>query len=244
MKDLLDFVLNSFVSKKYDPSVLYNLFILSFWYMLRVGEAARLLFDHCVLYRDPVLDIEKLRLTIVHPKTASALYPDQFVCLAAIPNNPLCPVAAFKRLQLKALEDQRFVFADIKGRALGTSNIGAALRAVLKQWKVVQKDVPEGKISFHVFRISSIGHHSINLGLSIFEVQSISRHKFGSQVTQEVYLAKSQEEIAMLTASKISKLADPTKQSPISENSKWMQFMSAPCKRIFQSWHRLNPFQN
>ena len=236
---LLDFVHKEYESDKYDSAVLYNLYIIAFWFMLRIGEAARLSFPSCLLYRDPVLDVEKLRLTLIHPKTGSTNYPDQFVTCSAIPNNPLCPIAAFKRLQLIALENQVAVFANSKGKPLGVSNIGSAFADVREQWKLVCPDVPEGKLTFHTFRISSIGYHAIDLGLSIFEVQAISRHRYGSAVTQDVYLAKSQalitEQTATKVAEKINALDDPLKPSEKPELG-WMKYLSLPTQRIFQTW--------
>ena len=59
-------------------------------------------------------------------------------------------------------------------------------------------EAPLSKLTFHTFRMSSIGYHAIDLGLSTFEVQAISRHKYGSSVTQDIYLAKSKQIIADL----------------------------------------------
>ena len=235
IRDLLDFILDVFVSKKIESGMLYNLCILSFWFMLRVGEAARLCFDHCVLYTDPVLNVRKLRFTLIHPKTRSKNFPDQFITLTELPNNDLCPISAFQRIQLLAKEGQKSLFVDRKGNSLSTNTIGDIFRALIKEWKTCT-DVPQGKLTFHVFRISSIGHHVIDLGLSIFEVQSISRHKYGSRVTEDVYLAKSKHEIAIRTAAKISALDDPTKQTQ--QTPEWMRYLSAPTQHIFKSFMR------
>ena len=85
IQDLLDFIITTFKSNQIESAVLYNLCIIAFWYMLRIGEVCRLSFDHCRLYEDPILGARKLRLTLIHPKTRSANYPDQFVTLCELP---------------------------------------------------------------------------------------------------------------------------------------------------------------
>ena len=242
LQKFLDFILNNLDSDKWDKAQLYNLFILAFWFMLRIGEAARLSFDSAILFTDEVLGIEKLRFTLVHPKTSSSNFPDQFVTCSAIPGHPLCPVEAFKRLKLAALENQRVIFADKNGKAYGATELGNAFRECKKQWQAFCPEAPRAnaKLTFHTFRISSIGYHAIELGLSIFEIQAISRHKYGSSVTQDIYLAKSKQIIAEATASKvaatITKLDDPTKTNV--KDTSWMQFLSLPTQRIFQTWRQ------
>ena len=150
------------------------------------------------------------------------------------------------------------LFLDSLGKPLSSSKLSRIFKQVIKEWRAFDDSVPSGKITFHVFRISSIGYHAIDLDLSIFEVQSISRHRFTSKVTEEIYLAKSKEQVIQKTASKVatkqrpsllqqasakvSSLVDPSTNQLLNSTSSnslsWMSNLSVGVKQIFQAWQR------
>ena len=52
ISDLFDFILNIFSYEGVSSALLYNLVIIAFWLMMRISEAARLCFDHVLLFFD------------------------------------------------------------------------------------------------------------------------------------------------------------------------------------------------
>ena len=203
--------------------------------MTRIGEICRLCKTHAVKYSH--FGTTKRRVTFLSPKKATQNYPDQFVTINEIPNAEFCPIAAWDRALLQTHEEQHAMFCDKNGKPLTSNKLSAIWRDLIQEWRAFDPDAPqEGKLSFHTLRISSIGHHAIDLNLSIFEVQAISRHAFGSSVTEQVYLARSSYEMMKRAADKVTAAVDPL-QSNTNPDLQWMDYLPASAKHIFQTWH-------
>ena len=233
----LDFILEDFECDEIDPAVLYNLCIYSFWAMLRRSEICNLLTFHMVPYKDVETSKDKIRNTIMHAKTSSHAHPDQFVTIAEIPNHDLCPVAAFKRMQAARLEDCSFFAFTRKDKRITPSVLGRVFKAAASAWQSCDPLAPEGQLTFHSLRISAIGFSAIELGLSVLEIQSISRHKFGSSVTKEIYIARSKQRLMDKVATKITDLVPISKTDPSAQNlPSWMDHLPLATRRVFACW--------
>jgi hypothetical protein len=216
--------------------------ILAFWYLCRSGESRKLLFDHVVQYKEN--KIQRQRVTFVEPKTGSKRRPDQFVSLDAHSSPHVCPVHTFNYLKAARVKNQRHVFSDKKGRALSAGDLNSDFAAVIKAWREENLSVPKGKITWHVWRISGIGFYAIDLNLSIIQIQSISRHRWGSSVTRDIYLAKSAQRINEKTASQIATLLSKgirpgTSDSILQRDAPWMHRLPPNMQKVFHSW--INP---
>ena len=233
----LDFILEEFECDEIDPAVLYNLCIYSFWAMLRRSEICNLLTFHMVPYQDKDTNKDKIRNTIMHAKTSSHTNPDQFVTIAEIPKHDLCPVDAFKRLQAARLEGCSFFVYTRKDKRITPSVLGRVFKRAATEWQTCDPLAPEGQLTFHSLRISAIGFSAIELGLSILEIQSISRHKFGSSVTKEIYIARSKQRLMDKVASKITDLVPISKTDPSAQNlPSWMDHLPLATRRVFACW--------
>ena len=238
-KDLAEFVLNDYYHPKISSAVLYNLLILGFWAMLRISEACRLCFTHIAEYVDPTSGLKKIRLTLLHPKTATTEFPNQFVVLAELKGNPYCPIQAYERLKLFATEGQNPLFVCNQSSPIGTSFLNKVFGDLISAWQHSSPKAPSGRITFHTLRISSIGFQVIELGLSIFEVQTFSRHKFGSEVTQQIYLARNKQHLLEAAANKITKLVPFVGSSDaLSHAPSWMENMPISTQHIFRHWFK------
>ena len=76
----------------------------------------------------------------------------------------------------------------------------------------------EDKFTFHVFRISVLGFYIKDMGFTLYEAQTISRHKIGSSTTEEVYLAKGKFAFAQSLASKIQDFIRETGEMPVARS--------------------------
>ena len=237
LSEFLNYLLNHFVSDYISTVMLYNLVIISFWAMLRISEVCHLLDTHILHYADPHAEFEKIRLTLMHTKTSSVQYPDQFVMLGELKDNDLCPVEALKRLRAMKPEDCGYIFSDLNDQKLTSTKLQAAFKKAIKAWQEWSTIAPSGTITFHSLRISAIGFQAIELGLSIFEIQTISRHKFGSDVTEQIYLARNKQHLIDAVASKITKLVPLLETDPeMKSHPTWMSHLPVSTRRLFASW--------
>ena len=83
------------------------------------------------------------------------------------------------------------------------SKLSQTFSELIQQFRARFSWVPVGKLTFHTFRISSLGFVVFDQGLSVFEAQSISRHAYGSSVTSQIYLAKSDWKANVSAAQKL-----------------------------------------
>ena len=237
LSEFLKFSLDNYVSDYICTAMLYNLVILSFWGMLRISEACHLLDTHILLFTDSDADLEKMRLTLMHTKTSSTQYPDQFVMLGQLKEHELCPIEALKRLRLMKDESCGYIFSDRKHKPLTSTKLQKAFKEAIKAWQDWSSIAPEGTITFHSLRISAIGFQAIELGLSVFEIQAISRHKFGSDVTEQIYLARNKQHLLDAVATKITNLVPVSQTDPnINSHPSWMSHLPVSTRRLFASW--------
>ena len=237
LTEFLDFILESYSSDYIATAVLYNLIILSFWGMLRISEACHLLDSHILKFLDPDTDVKKLRMTLMHTKTSSIQHPDQFVILGQLKDHDLDPYEALERLQALKAENCNHIFFDQRDKPLTSTKLQKAFKEAVKAWQEQSNIAPSGTITFHSLRISAIGFQAIELGLSIYEIQCISRHKFGSDVTEQIYLARNKQHLLDAVASKITKLVPIVGTDPGSTSTpSWMDNLPIFTRRLFASW--------
>ena len=104
-----------------------------------------------------------------------------------------CPLQAFQRILKRKKAKQKFLFLKENGKPLsrsflskGFSKFSQSFRQTYPRWFS-----PSDKLTFHTFRISAIGFYIKDMGFTLYEAQTVSRHKIGSKTTERIYLAKS-----------------------------------------------------
>ena len=193
--------------------VLFDCFLLSFWFGLRISEATNLWFKHTQLLEASQNKPERLRICVVDSKTNTWDTPWHLVTLHGFSDKlwqKWCPIKAFKRLQRRRARGQIHIFTRKNGKAFTKTWLDNTFRSYKNFF---QKEYPliidkNDKCTFHVFRISSMGFYVRDIGLTIFETQSLCRHKLGSKTTEKIYLAKARAEFNRKAANLITKYAE------------------------------------
>ena len=207
MKTFLLFVLQH-QFKDTEAQTIFDCFILSYWFALRISEACDLWFDNVRILPASDSQGERLQLCIVDSKTNTRKTPWNLVTLNALPEKDwvqFCPVQAFKRILARRQPGQDHLFLRKNGKHYTKdwmTKTFSSLRTVFRKAEpgmVSQQD----KFTFHVFRISAIGFYIRDMGFTVYEAQTISRHKLGSRTTEEIYLAKGKAAFAKSLARKI-----------------------------------------
>ena len=179
-----------------DEDVLWDLFVLSFWFALRISEVVKLWFENVHIHPKTDKLPERISICVVDSKTCTKETPWHMVILNAIQEptwQEFCPLQAFRRILKRKKAKQKFLFLKEDGKPLSKSNLSKAFSKFSKSFRQTypQWFSPSDKLTFHTFRISAIGFFIKDMGFTLYEAQTVSRHKIGSKTTERIYLAKS-----------------------------------------------------
>ena len=207
MKIFLTFVL-TLEFPDVDTQHLFDCFILAYWFALRISEACDLWFLNVRILPATAEQVERLQLCVVDSKTNTRKTPWHLVTLNALPEagwRMFCPVEAFRRISKRRTPGQTHLFTRTDDqpfdKAWLTKKFGVLRKAFREAYPSIVQ--PGDKFSFHVFRISAIGFYIRDMGFTLYETQTISRHKIGSATTEAVYIAKGKKAFAKSLANKI-----------------------------------------
>ena len=191
-----------------DRQVFFDCLLLSFWFGFRISEASNIWFrSMCILPGLPGCP-PRIRACIVDSKTNDEKTPWHMVTLTSFPEREWrywCPVRALKRLQSRRKHNQDHIFTRKNGKPFTKNWLDTTFRKFKKDFQnKFPHIISDGdKCTFHVFRVSVMGFYIRELNLSIYETQSLIRHKLGSRTTEQIYLAKSLQEFNNTAANKI-----------------------------------------
>ena len=207
MKTFLTFVLKLEFSDV-EAQHLFDCFILAYWFALRISEACDLWFLNVRILPATAEQVERLQLCVVDSKTNTRKTPWHLVTLNALPEpgwRMFCPVEAFRRIRKRRTPGQTHLFTRIDGTPFDKAWLTKKFGVIRKAFREAYPSIvtPGDKFSFHVFRISAIGFYIRDMGFTLYETQTISRHKIGSSTTEDVYIAKGKKAFAKSLANKI-----------------------------------------
>ena len=207
MKTLLTFILQLEFSDV-EAQHLFDCFILSYWFALRISEACDLWFLNARILPATEAQGERLQICVVDSKTNTRETPWHIVTLNALPEpgwRMFCPVEAFRRISKRRKPGQTHLFTRTNGKPFDKSWVTKKFDTVRKAFRKAYPSIvaPGDKFTFHVFRISAIGFYIRDMGFTLYETQTISRHKIGSSTTEDVYIAKGKKAFAKSLANKI-----------------------------------------
>ena len=209
-KDMKTFLLFVLQHQFHDTEAqtIFDCFILSYWFALRISEACDLWFDNVRILPASDTQGERLQLCIVDSKTNTRKTPWNLVTLNALPEKDwvqFCPVQAFKRLLAKRQPGQNHLFLRKNGKHYTKDWMTKTFSSLRTAFRKAEPGIvsQQDKFTFHVFRISAIGFYIRDMGFTVYEAQTISRHKLGSRTTEEIYLAKGKAAFAKSLARKI-----------------------------------------
>ena len=239
MKKFLNHVFH-YEFKNVDKQVMFDCFLLSFWFGFRISEACNIWFrSMCVINKTPFL-APQLRACIVGSKTNDNIKtPWHMVTLTSFPEKEWkywCPLQAFKRLQKRRKYKQDYIFTRKDGKPFTKNWLDTTFRNFKNDFLKHHPDIlsPDDKCTFHLFRISAMGFYIRELNLSIYETQSIIRHKLGSRTTAEIYLAKSLQEFNNTAANKILNYVSKYNQTPPDEKEFLINCNNAKLAKTFK----------
>ena len=218
MKTFLNFTLGQEFSDV-EPQHLFDCFILAYWFALRISEACDLWFLNVRILPASQERGERLQLCVVDSKTNDRSTPWHLVTLNALPEpgwRRFCPVEAFRRIRARRIPEQTHLFTRLDGTPFNKTWMTRKFSILREAFrKAYPSIVSKGdKFSFHCFRISAIGFYIRDMGFTLYEAQTISRHKIGSQTTEKVYLAKGKHAFMKSLAHKIQDYIGETGQMP------------------------------
>ena len=191
-----------------EAQTIFDCFILSYWFALRISEACDLWFDNVRILPASDTQGERLQLCIVDSKTNTRTTPWNLVTLNALPEKDwvqFCPVQAFKRILARRQLGQNHLFLRKNGKHYTKDWMTKTFSSLRTAFRKAEPGIvsQQDKFTFHVFRISAIGFYIRDMGFTVYEAQTISRHKLGSRTTEEIYLAKGKAAFAKSLARKI-----------------------------------------
>ena len=239
MKKFLNHVFQ-YEFKNVDKQVMFDCFLLSFWFGFRISEACNIWFrSMCVINKTPFL-APQIRACIVGSKTNDNIKtPWHMVTLTSFPEKEWkywCPLQAFKRLQKRRKHKQDYIFTRKDGKPFTKNWLDTTFRNFKNDFLKHHPDIlsPDDKCTFHLFRISAMGFYIRELNLSIYETQSIIRHKLGSRTTAEIYLAKSLQEFNNTAANKILNYVSKYNKTPPDEEEFLINCNNARLAKTFK----------
>ena len=203
-----------------EKQVIFDCLLLSFWFGFRISEACDIWFrSMCIIAASTTLP-PQLRACIVDSKTNNEKTPWHMVTLTSFPEREWrywCPLRAFQRLQRRRSHNQNHIFTRKNGKPFTKSWLDTTFRKFVTDFRKHHPHIiGEGeKCTFHVFRVSAMGFYIRELNLSIYETQSLIRHKLGSRTTEQIYLAKSLQAFNESAATKIYQYTQNTAASKI-----------------------------
>ena len=206
IKIFLDFT-RRYKFKDVDSAVMFDCFILAYWFALRISEACNLWFMNIRILPATNETPERLQMCVVDSKTNNHKTPWHLVTLNALPEKEwraYCPVETYRRI-LKRRKKKDNIFLRKNGKSFTKDCFSATFRKLRNAFAKAHPEIlsKEDKFPFHVFRISVLGFYFKDMGFTLYEPQTISRHKIGSSTTEEVYLAKGKFAFAQSLAYKI-----------------------------------------
>jgi len=203
-----------------DKDVLWDLFVLSFWFALRISETANLCFSNVHIHPATPTLPERISICVVDSKTNNLETPCHMVLLNAISEpewKEFCPARAFKRLLKRKNPSQQHLFAKTDGKPITTKFLSKSFSTFAKHFRTQHPTmfVPSDKLTFHVFHISAIGFFIRDMGFTLYEAQTVSRHKIGSATTEKIYLAKSRQSFNNSLTAKIQEYVVKHDEPPV-----------------------------
>ena len=176
--------------------MLFDLFVISFWCLLRTSEMTNLHFIDVTIFKPKNSSRKSARICIVGGKTSSIEAPVSFITINQVENPDwrcFCPIAAFERRFNNRSEGSTVMFTQKNGKKLTKSLTSRIFKDFSTSFRMEHPSLlqPHEKLTFYTFRISSLGFLMITVGFSLQEAQLMIRHAPGSKVTEQVYLAKS-----------------------------------------------------
>ena len=214
----------TFTFSDVDSQVIFDCFILAYWFALRISEACKLWFLNIRILPATNKAPEKLQLCVVDSKTNNRKTPWHLVTLNALPEKEwkmFCPVEAYRRiLKRRKNSAQNRIFVRSDGKAFTKDWLSKTFRLLRKAFIQARPDIVsrDDKFTFHVFRISVLGFYIKDMGFTLYEAQTISRHKIGSSTTEEVYLAKGKFAFTQSLAHKIQNFIGQHGSMPIADS--------------------------
>ena len=202
-----------------NEDVLWDLFVLSFWFALRISEVVNLWFENVHIHPKTDNMPERISICVVDSKTCTKQTPWHMVILNAIQEptwQEFCPLQAFQRILKRKNAKQKFLFLKENGTPVSKSFLSKGFSKFSQNFRQTYPHwfAPSDKLTFHTFRISAIGFYIKDMGLTLYEAQTVSRHKIGSKTTERIYLAKSRMGFNKSLAQKIQEYVAMHKKPP------------------------------